>query len=44
MEKKDIIVPKGLRYVGELDSEGERIWKEYELEDYDYPHILNKVL
>ena len=44
MEKKDIIVPKGLRYVGELDSEGERIWKEYELENYDYPHILNKVL
>jgi hypothetical protein len=44
MEKKDIIVPKGLRYVGELDSEGERIWKDYELENYDYPHILNKVL
>ena len=44
MEKKDIIVPKGLRYVGELDSEGERVWKDYELENYDYPHILNKVL
>ena len=44
MEKKDIIVPKGIRYVGELDSTGERVWKEYELENYDFPHILNKVL
>ena len=44
MEKHEIIVPKGLRYIGELDSDGERIWKEYELENYDYPHILNKVL
>jgi len=44
MEKKDIIVPKGIRYVGELDSTGERVWKEYELENYGFPHILNKVL
>ena len=44
MEKKDIIIPKGLRYIGELNNENERVWKEYELEDYDYPHILNKVL
>ena len=43
MEKKDIIVPKGIRYVGEINSDGERLW-DYELEDYNYPHILNKVL
>ena len=30
MEKKDIIVPKGLRYVGELDSEGERVPDAYD--------------
>jgi len=45
MEKNKIIVPKGIRYIGEINSEtGEKIWKDYELENYGFPHILNKVL
>ena len=36
MNKEKIIVPKGIRYIGE--------WKDYRLEDYSFPHILNKVL
>ena len=44
MEKHKIIVPKGIRYIGEIDPETEkRIW-DYELKDYDFPHILNKKL
>ena len=47
MEKHKIIVPKGLRYIGEIDPEtGENIWKDYDLSKspYDKPHILNKKL
>ena len=44
MEKYEIIVPKGIRYVGELDEMGERIWKDYDLGQYSFPHILNKKL
>ena len=36
MNKEKIIVPKGIRYISE--------WDGYRLEDYNYPHILNKVL
>ena len=36
MNKEKIVVPSGVRYIGE--------WKEYRLEDYAFPHILNKVL
>ena len=45
MEKHEIIVPKGIRYIGEIDPKtGEKVWKEYELDLYDFPHILNKKL
>ena len=44
MEKHEIIVPKGIRFIGEINPETkERLW-DYELEDYDFPHILNKKL
>ena len=37
MKKSDpIVVPKGIRYINE--------WGGYKLEDYPFPHILNKVL
>ena len=37
MKKGDpIIVPKGIEYLGD--------WDGYKLEDYQFPHILNKVL
>ena len=36
MNKKKIVVPSGVRYISE--------WDGYNLEDYNYPHILNKVL
>ena len=38
MEKNKIIVPKGIRYVGEMEKD------EYDLSNYDFPHILNKKL
>lgn len=42
MEKHEIIVPKGIRYIGEINSiTKERAWN-YELENYSFPHILNK--
>ena len=45
MEKHKIIVPKGIRYITEKDKDtGEIIWKDYRLEDYGFPHILNKKL
>jgi hypothetical protein len=45
MEKHKIIVPKGIRYVGEINPEtGKRVWEDYKLEDYDFKHILNKKL
>ena len=45
MEKHKIIVPKGIRYVGEIDKETqERLWLDYDLELYEFPHILNKKL
>ena len=36
MRKQKIIVPKDVQFISE--------WKEYRLEDYAFPHILNKVL
>ena len=45
MEKHKIVVPKGIRYVGEIDKETqERLWLDYDLEFYEFPHILNKKL
>ena len=45
MEKHEIIVPKGIRFVGEIDPETKRNkWKEYDIWNYDFPHILNKEL
>ena len=45
MEKHKIIVPKDIRYVGQEDPETkERIWLDYDLNLYDFPHILNKKL
>jgi len=44
MEKHKIIVPKGLRYIGEINPETQkRLW-DYDLDLYDFPHILNKKL
>jgi hypothetical protein len=44
MEKHKIVVPEGIRYISEINPEtGERLW-DYELEDYDFQHILNKKL
>ena len=44
MEKHKIVVPKGIRYISEVNPEtGERLW-DYELEDYGFQHILNKKL
>lgn len=37
MKKSIIQIPKGIRYIGEPGSN-------YRLEDYDFPHILNKSL
>ena len=36
MLRNSIIVPKGIRYISD--------WKEYSLENYAFPHILNKTL
>ena len=36
MKKEQIIVPKGIRYIGD--------WKEFDLEDYEGPYIINKTL
>ena len=37
MKKSDpIIIPKGIEYIGD--------WEGYDLKDYPFPHILNKVL
>ena len=36
MEKHKIIVPKGIRYIGD--------WKEFNIEDYEGPYIMNKTL
>jgi hypothetical protein len=45
MEKHKIIVPKDIRYVGQENPEtNERIWLDYNLNLYDFPHILNKKL
>ena len=45
MEKHKIIVPKGIRYIGEIDPETlQKVWLDYDLELYDFPHILNKKL
>ena len=45
MEKHKIIVPKDIRYVGQEDPEtNERVWLDYDLNLYDFPHILNKKL
>ncbi len=45
MEKHEIIVPKGIRFVGEKDPETKRNkWEDYDIWNYDFPHILNKEL
>ena len=45
MEKHEIIVPKGIRFVGEIDPETKKKkWEEYDIWNYDFPHILNKEL
>ena len=45
MEKHKIVVPKGIRYIGEVDPETlQKVWLDYDLELYDFPHILNKKL
>ena len=36
MEKHEIIVPKEIRYIGD--------WKEFDLENYEGPYIINKTL
>ena len=36
MEKYEIIVPKGIRYIGE--------WKEFDIDSYKGPYIINKTL
>ena len=36
MEKHKIIVPKGIRYIGD--------WKDFDLENYEGPYIINKTL
>ena len=36
MEKKDIIVPKGIRYIGD--------WEGFDIENYEGPYIMNKTL
>ena len=41
MEKKEIIVPKGVRFIGRDWMYGER---KYDLKNYSFPHIVNKVL
>ena len=43
MEKHEIIVPKGIRYVGEKNDNG-YIWKEFNLDLNEGPYILNKTL
>jgi len=45
MEKHKIVVPKGIRYIGEVNPETlQKVWLDYDLELYDFPHILNKKL
>ena len=43
---KKIIVPKGIRYIGEIDdTTKKRKWKDgYSLSNFNKPYILNKVL
>ena len=36
MRKKVLKVPKGIRYISD--------WSDYNLSDFDFPHILNKTL
>jgi len=36
MKKQKLIIPSGVRYISE--------WEDYRLENYNFPHILNKVL
>ena len=45
MEKHEIIVPKGIRFVGEINPKTKRNkWEDYDIWNYDFPHILNKEL
>ncbi len=45
MEKHKIIVPKGIRYIGEIDeTTKKRKWSDFNLSDRKEPHIINKVL
>lgn len=34
MERRKLLVPKGIRFISD--------WKDYDLRQYDFPHILNK--
>ena len=36
MNKEFLTVPKGIRYISD--------WKEYDLSNFPFPHILNKVI
>ena len=36
MNKEILVVPSGIRYISD--------WKEYDLDDYQFPHILNKTI
>ena len=44
MEKHKIIVPKGIRYIGEKDDDGNYRWKDFKLNICGEPYILNKSL
>ena len=44
MEKHKIIVPKGIRYIGERDDDGNYRWKDFKLDLCGKPYILNKSL
>lgn len=44
MYKEKIIVPKGIRYIGEKNLDGYYKWKEFDLEHCNHPYILNKTL
>ena len=45
MEKHEIIVPKGIRYIGEIDeTTKKRKWEDFNIWDRKNPHIINKVM
>ena len=44
MEKHEIIVPEGIRYVGEKNDKGDYRWNDFDLDNYKGPYIINKTL